>query len=177
MITLSLGALGLLTTVLAAGTEVTLDGMKSAAPKTWKEVQTTSSMRYKQFTIPHAPGDTIDAELVIFFFGPGGGGGVDANVTRWKGMFKPPAGQTIDQASKQETTQLGSIKVTILDIHGTYLFKATPMAADSEPRPNHRMIAMVLATPNGPYFLRFVGPEKTIAQHKKDLEGWLRSFK
>ncbi len=166
-----------LVTLLTAGTEVTIDGMKSTAPKSWKDVPTTSSMRYKQFSIPRAAGDAFDGELVIFFFGAGQGGGVDQNVSRWKTMFKPPEGKTVDQISKLESTKFGTIKATVLDIRGTYLFKPVPMAPESEPRPNHRMVAAVLETPNGPYFLRFVGPEKTITQHKKDFDAWLKAFK
>ncbi len=166
-----------LVTLLTAGTEVTMDGMKSTAPKGWKDVASTSAMRFKQFTIPKAPGDAYDAELVIFFFGPGQGGGVDQNVARWKTMFKPPEGKTAEQASKVDSTKYGSIKATVLDIHGTYLFKPVPMAPESEPRAGHRMLAAVLETPHGPYFLRFVGPEKTVGQNKKDFETWLKNFK
>jgi hypothetical protein len=161
----------------AGGTEVKLDTFKSVAPKGWKDVPTTSSMRVKQFSIPRAAGDSADAELIIFYFGPGQGGGLEDNVTRWKGFFKAPEGKTIDQVSKREGAKYGPIKASILDIRGTYLYKPMPMAPTSEERPNHRMIAMMLETPNGPYFLRFVGPEKTITQNMKVFEGWLKAFK
>ena len=49
-----------LVTLLTAGTEVQIDGMKSMAPKSWKDVPTSSSMRYKQFSIPRATGDAFD---------------------------------------------------------------------------------------------------------------------
>jgi hypothetical protein len=159
------------------GAEVKLDTYKSVAPKTWKDVPPSSSMRLKQFSVPRASGDSADAEIIIFFFGPGQGGGFEDNVARWKGFFKAPEGKTIDQVAKKETAKYGPIKASILDISGTYLFKAAPMAPTSEERPNHRMIAMMLETPNGPYYLRFVGPAKTIAQNKKDFDAWLKAFK
>ncbi len=158
-----------------AGTEVVLDGLKSVAPAAWKEIP-ASGMRMKQFQVPKAAGDQFDAEIVVFFFGPGGGGGVQVNVDRWKKMFQAPEGKKADEG-KIETATIGKVKATILDIRGTYLWKAAPMAPESEPRANHRMLAVVFESPNGPYFIRLVGPDKTVAQHKKDFDRWLRSFK
>jgi hypothetical protein len=161
----------------AAGTPVTLDGMTSNAPAAWKETPLPpGGMRFKQFTIPRADGDKFDAELVIFFFGPGGGGGTDANITRWKGFFVPPEGKKIDDVAKTEVVPIGSAKATILDVRGTYKWKPAPMAPNEELRPNHRMIGVVFESPQGPYFMRFVGPEKTVDKNKKDFDRWLRGF-
>jgi hypothetical protein len=46
-----------------------------------------------------------------------------------------------------------------------------------EPRPNHRMLAVVMESPKGNYFLKLVGPAKTIEQNKKDFDNWLKTFK
>ena len=165
----------LLVVLAAAGTPVELGGLKAEAPAAWKETPTTSPMRVKQFTVPGKAGD---AELVVFFFGQGQGGGVEENLARWKKQFDPPAGKTLDQASKTETMKLASATVTLLDISGTYHFKARPMdPGPGEPRPNHRMLAAVLETPKGSYFLRLVGPEKTVAAARKGYVAWLKSFK
>src|SRR5262245_33957359 len=102
----------LATLLAAAGTPVTLGGLTSNAPAAWKEGP-AGGMRFKQFTIPRATGDKDDAELVIFFFGPGQGGGADPNITRWKGMFVPPEGKKIDDVAKVETTTIGGAKTTI----------------------------------------------------------------
>jgi hypothetical protein len=162
----------------AAGTKVTIDGLSSTVPERWKELPTQGSMRFKQFLVPREKGDSHDGELVIFFFGPGGGGGAQANIDRWKGMFQPPEGKTIDQVSKVETKDVGKVKTTVLDVRGTYNFKASPMApGPGEPRPNYRMLAIVFESPQGPYFFRFVGPQKTIDKNKKDFDKWLNGFK
>jgi hypothetical protein len=160
----------------AAGTPVTMDGLTSTAPESWKEVPTTSQMRFKQFTIPRATGDQFDGELVIFYFGPGQGGDPDANITRWKGMFTPPEGKKIEDVSKIDTVAIGAVKATLLDVHGTYK-PSQMMGPPQEPRPNHRMIGVVFASPQGPYFMRFVGPERTIERHKAEFDKWLRGFK
>jgi hypothetical protein len=160
----------------AAGTPVTMDGLTSTAPEAWKEVPTTSQMRFKQFTIPRAAGDQFDGELVIFYFGPGQGGDPEANITRWKGMFTPPEGKKIEEVSKIDTVNIGAVKATLLDVHGTYK-PSNMMGPPQEPRPNHRMIGVVFASPQGPYFMRFVGPARTIEQQKPAFDKWLRGFK
>jgi hypothetical protein len=162
----------------AESNTVVIDGLKSTVPTGWKESPTSSPMRFKQFTLPRDKADAYDAELVIFFFGAGQGGGIEANLDRWKKMFEPPAGKTLDQSSKVDTMNVGKVKTTVLDVRGTYMYKASPMApGPAEPRSNHRMLAVVFESPQGPYFMRFVGPERTVEKHRKDFEKWLKAFK
>lgn len=165
----------LLVTMAAAGAVVDLGGLKATAPASWKEVEVSNPMRIKQFAVPGKDGE---AELVIFYFGEGQGGSVQANVDRWKKQFTPPEGKTIEDVSKVSKVKLASTEATVLDVSGTYMFKARPMdPGPGEPRPDHRMLAVVLETPKGNYFLRFVGPAKTIEKNKKDFDGWLKRFK
>jgi len=159
------------------GALVSLDGLSSRAPADWKEVEGARQFRYKEFSLPRQGDDKADAELIIFYFGEGGGGGVDANIARWKGMFEPPAGKTVDDIAKKEELKIGNVKATYLDLTGTYLFKPFPMAPRAEPRPNHRMIGVIFESPKGPYFFRLVGPEKTVTYHKKAFDEWLKNFK
>lgn len=170
----------------APGAGIELGGLKSAAPPAWKDTPPTSPMRIKQLTVPGKGGENAgDAELVIFYFGEGQGGSVDDNLARWKQQFEVPAGKTADDISKVETVKLsskaaapGGGAATVLDISGTYLFKARPMdPGPGEPRPNYRMLAAVLPTPKGNYFIRLVGPEKTVGGARKDFVRWLKGFK
>lgn len=175
------------TAVAAGGAVIELGGLKSETPAAWKETPPTSPMRTKQLTVPGKGGENAgDAELVIFYFGEGQGGSVEDNLARWKKQFEPPAGKTVDDISKTETVKLASkpataaagSAATLLDISGTYLFKSRPMdPGPGEPRPNHRMLAAVLPTPKGNYFIRLVGPEKTVGSARKDFVRWLKSFK
>jgi hypothetical protein len=133
-------------------------------------------MRVKQFSVPGS-GEKSDAELIVFFFGEGQGGGAQANIDRWKGMFVPPEGKKIEDVSKVENVKAGDAKATVLDVRGTYKWKPAPMAPQEELRPEHRMLAVLLETPKGNYFIRFVGPQKTVDKHKKDFDRWLKGFK
>jgi hypothetical protein len=171
------GALGFAAADDAKGTLVGIDGLSSRTPANWKETTSNRQFRYKEFALPKAEGDKADAELVIYFFETGGGGGVKANIDRWKGQFQPPEGKKIDDVAKLDEFKVASVPVTYLDIQGTYLFKASPMAPQAEPRPNHRMLAAVFESPKGPYYIKLVGPEKTVTQHKKGFDEWLKNFK
>jgi hypothetical protein len=161
------------------GTVVEIDGLKSAVPADWKHEEVSSQFRVYHFRIPHAADDKTDAELIIFFFGPGGGGPADANVKRWKGMFIPPEGKKIDDVAKVETFKVGDVKVTYLDVEGTYKFKERPFdpSAKEELRTDYRLLGVVFESPKGPYFFRLVGPAKTVTQHKKAFEDWVGGFK
>src|SRR4051812_40603218 len=49
-------------------------------PPAFKRVPPSNPMRKASFIVPRAPGDAEDGELTVFYFGPGQGGSVDANV-------------------------------------------------------------------------------------------------
>jgi hypothetical protein len=162
------------------GATVTLDGLKSTAPAGWQEQETSNpQMRVCQFRIPAAKGDKSPAELVVFYFGKGGGGSAAENIKRWKGFFIPPEDKKIDDVAMVEEITIGDVKATYLDVAGTYKFKAQPFNpnAKEELRPDWRMLGVVFQSPNGPYFIRLVGPAKTVAEHKKEFDDWLKGFK
>ena len=163
----------------ADGTPIEIDGLKSTAPASWKKDEPTEQQkqfRKFQFKIAKEAGDAEDAEVIVFFFGQGGGGGKDANLNRWKGMFKAPAGEK----AKLDEFKSGEVPVTEVDISGTYLFKVggpfNPNAKTEE-KPDYRMVGVIFESKNGPYFMRLVGPAKSVEKNKKDFDEWLKNFK
>jgi hypothetical protein len=152
------------------GTAVTLGTLKSTTPADWKNQPPSSKLRLYQFAVG-------DADLAIFHFP--GGGSPEENIARWKGQFQPPEGKTIDQVSKVEKFKVASADVTCLDIHGTYLSKNPPQDpnAKTERKANYRSFAVYFACEGGPYFIRLTGPAKTLEQHKKSFDDWLKNFK
>jgi hypothetical protein len=162
------------------GVVVTLDGLKSTAPAEWKQEEPSNKqMRLYQFRLAKVDGDKHDAELVIFFFGPGGGGSADANIDRWKKAFIPPEGKSIDDMSKVTKMKVGDVDVTYVDIQGTYKYKERPFDpnAKEERRPDWRQLGIVFESKKGPYFFRLVGPAKTVTQYRKGFDDWLKGFK
>lgn len=153
-------------------TVVTLGELKSAAPADWKAQPPANKFRAYQFGVG-------DAELVIFFFGEGGGGNPADNINRWKGQFVPPEGKTIEEASKVEKLKVGKAELTYLDIQGTYLYKNPPFDpnAKTERKANYRRLGVYFACDGGPYFITLTGPGKTVEQNKKGFDDWLKNFK
>jgi hypothetical protein len=163
------------------GPVVELGNLKSRAPADWKEVEPSPIQkqggRIKSFVLPKAGDDKYDADVLIFYFG-GQGGSVKENVKRWKDMFIPPQGKTPDDVAKTEEFKAGKASVTYVDIQGTYKFKKAPFVPDdqAERRPNYRMVGVYFDCEGGPYFIRFVGPAKTVEQYKKGFDEWLKAF-
>jgi hypothetical protein len=161
------------------GTEVELGGLKSKAPAGWKSEQPAgpAGFRAYQFQIPHAEGDGRDGELIVFYFGEAGAGSVEQNVQRQLDAFIPPEGKTIADASKVEKLQVGGRTVTYVDVQGTHKYKARPMDAKYEARPNSRELYAILETPKGPYYIRLVGPAKTVEKNKAGFDEFVKGFK
>src|SRR5262245_32102455 len=161
------------------GTTVTLDGLKSDAPAGWKEKASPFKTRLHTFVVPKTEGDERDAEVQVIFFGKDAGGGLQENVKRWKSMFDPPEGKKIDEVAKQETFKVGKAEVTVLDISGTYLEKFPPFDPNAKTtrRPDYRRLNVYFDSENGPFFIIFVGPAKTVGQNKKSFDDWLNAFK
>ena len=161
------------------GTVTELDGLKSKVPSAWKAQEIKTRERVYHFVIAKEKDDKHDAEMLVFFFGPGGGGGVKANLERWKKMIEPADGKKIDDVSKTEELTIGAVKATVLDATGTYTYKMRPFDPNEkgEKRENYRLIGVVFESPNGPYFIRFIGPAKTVEANKKAFDHWLKNFK
>ena len=156
-------------------TSCKLDSLSSKTPDSWKKQQPQGRLRYAQYLVPRAEGDAADAELVIF---KGLGGSAKANVDRWKGQFVPPEGKNRDDVAKLEEFKVAGFAVHYLDVSGTFLDGPPNMAAkDKKRRENYRMLAVQFEGPENVYHIKLTGPEKTVAEHKKGFDAWLKGFK
>ncbi|RMF62270.1 MAG: hypothetical protein D6743_12310 [Calditrichaeota bacterium] len=151
-------------------------GVTWHAPEGWITESPSSSMRKAQYRLPRAEGDPEDASVVVFYF-QGQGGGVQANIHRWYSQFIQPDGRATSEVAKVETATVNGHKQTTVDITGTYLFQATPMSPHTTEKPGFRMLATVIETPGGPYFVKFVGPEKTVTKWQESYHTFVASFK
>jgi hypothetical protein len=158
------------------GVVIDFDGLKSAAPASWKEETVASKMRYKQFRLPRTGEGKADAELVIF---RDIGGTAKENVERWKGQFLPPEGKKIDDVARVTEFKVSGAEVTYLDISGTFLYKARPFDANEKPekRPDYRMLAVYFKGPKNVYFIKLTGPARTVEHYKPGFDDWLKAFK
>jgi hypothetical protein len=136
-------------------------------PKGWEKQAPSTNMRIAQAAIP-GPGGP--GEFAVFFFGPGGGGSVQANIERWVGQV-----ETSDHP-KPETFEAGGMKVTWVDAKGT--LKASQMGpAPSASMSDARLYGAVVEGPGGPWFFKATGPDKTLAPQRDAFVTMLKSVR
>src|ERR1041385_3385584 len=150
-------------------------GLKFTVPAGWVEEERASSMRVAQYKLPRAEGDSEDASLVLYYFGQGQGGSAAANVERWVGQMQQADG-TATKDAKEEHFETNGLKVTTVDASGTYVAETAPGSGTFHNNPGYRLRAAVVETPNGSYFVKLVGPEKTVAQWNESFLSYLKSF-
>lgn len=164
----------LLSTILLISLLHQTGSLTFAAPPAWKPRPAASSMRVAEFVVPKAQGDPEDGEAIVYFFG-GTGGSVDANVSRWIGQFQQPPGAPA--GGNRTTFAVGALKVTTVDVSGTYVAEVRPGSAERHNKPNYRMRAAVVETPKGPYFIKFTGPANTVKSASADFDRFIKSLR
>lgn len=150
--------------------------LKFTVPPGWIEEERTSSMRVAQYKLPRAEGDTENGSVVVYYFGQGQGGSTAANIERWVGQIKQADGKPSKEVAKEERFDVNGLKVTTVDVAGTYVAETTPGSGTFENKPGYRLLAAVVETPNGSYFVKLVGPEKTVTRWNESFVAFLKSF-
>ena len=146
-----------------------LGPLSAVAPKGWVAQQPSSSMRVAQYGLPGPAGE---ATLGIFFFGPGQGGSVEANIERWYGQFSQGDGQPAQ--GRRWTRQVGDIEITGLDISGT--FSGGMGMGNAEPQADYRMLGAIAVHRSGTVFFKMTGPAQTIEQWAASFDEFLDSL-
>lgn len=150
--------------------------LRFKAPDGWVKEQTTSSMRVAQYKLPKTEGDPEDALLVLYFFGPTQGGAVQANIDRWISQMQQPDGSASKDKARTETSTVNGLKITSVDVSGTYTAEMAPGTPSQRNEANYRMRAAVVETPKGNYFLKIVGPAKTMDHWEQSVTDFVKSF-
>lgn len=127
-------------------------------PGDWVWIQTSSSMRAAQLAVRDKESDQ-EVEVVFYYFGPGNGGGTQANVDRWLGQFQEPKDQL---KSKVEDKRIEGRKVTYAQAEGTYL--SGPPLGQKTPKAGFMLLGAIMEDPRGNVFVKMTGP----AQLTKD---------
>jgi hypothetical protein len=151
----------------------TVGGLRWTPPAGWKS-EGTVPMRAATYKIPPAAGDHDGAECVVYFFGAGQGGSVQANIERWNGQFTGPGGKPAAAKIAQRTVH--GLPVTTIAVSGAYSGMGGPMATVKTFKPGYRLLGAIIENPGGNVFLKFTGPEKTIAANERNFAQLLESF-
>lgn len=129
----------------------------------WEVEKTRSPMRKAQFKAGAA-------EVVVFFFGKGQGGGAEANVARWLGQFKE-AKDKLAASSKTEEVKGG--KVTTVTAGGTYM--SGPPFGDKVPMEGYALRGAIVEFDGGPVFIKMTGPAKDVKAAAEAFDKTVRS--
>lgn len=136
-------------------------------PSSWTSATPSSSMRMAQAVIPGTAGN---GEMVVFFFGPGGGGGVEQNLQRWAEQIEGP-GEAV-----RESFESGGYKISTIEKGGT-LQPSMMGSGPATAQPGSRLLAAVVEGEGGPWFFKATGPDATIAAAREPFLRMLRSIR
>ena len=154
-----------------------LEAMMAKLPDGWTKTQPLSSMRVAQISIAPAKGDAAPAEIAVFHF-PGSGGSSAANIERWKSQYAGPGGEPGSAPAKTDTMMVGLLTVVTTDVSGTQLAQSSMMGgAATKDMANYRMIASVIETPSGNWFLKATGPQKTMTANEAKIREFVKRAK
>lgn len=156
--------------VPGGGEQTAQDGsIQFDVPANWQQQPPINQMRVAQASIPGTGGP---GDLVVFFFGPGGGGGVEANIQRWVDQMSPTPGSN----PQPETFDVNGYRVTWIDVSGTLLPSNMGTGPATE-QPNSRLFGAVVEGPGGPWFFKATGPDATLTAERENFLKMLRSVR
>jgi hypothetical protein len=137
-----------------------------SAPAKWATMPNASAMRKATYKIPHTGDDKEDGEISVIT----ASGGVDANIQRWAGQFggaKP----------KTEARTPNGLKVTVVEMKGTYAGGMPGMGAGGGPKDHWMLLGAIVDQGDVQWFFKGTGPEKTMTAAKPDFDAFVASFK
>lgn len=144
-------------------------GVTWSVPKSWA-VGPERQMRAATYLVSPQSGDAEGGECAVFHFPQGMGGDIESNIARWAGQFEQPDGP------KNESREVNGMKVTIVQIAGTYLAPSGPMMMASGKKENFRLRGAIVEGPQGSVFFKFTGPAKTITAASAEFDAMIGSL-
>jgi hypothetical protein len=84
-------------------------------------------------------------------------------------------GSASKDKAKEENLTINGLKVTTVDVRGTYTAEMAPGSGTFHNNPNYRLRAAVIETPKGSYYLKVVGPDKTMLKWDGSVTEFLKS--
>lgn len=111
-----------------------------------------------------------DGPLLKFYhFGRGQGGGVEANIERWKRQFQDGEAKV---ATREMTFE--DQKATMVTMTGTYMV-GPMMARNKTATPDYMLLGAIIPHPSGDVFLKMTGKEAALKKVEEDFQKLLKS--
>ena len=167
------------TQVLAGGNILQAAGLAFTVDESWKNIKPSSAMRVAQYQLEGAGGP---AEMAIFYFGKGQGGGIEDNIRRWAGQFTPDANDnsTTEGAFQVGRVEKDNLRIALVKAEGTYdAGSMGPMGPPSSgPQPGYALFGIVVeGGPEGSLFIKVTGPKATMQEHDEALQAFAQSVR
>jgi hypothetical protein len=152
-------ALSLPTPIHSAGAAESFPlGVTWEDPPGWTRLPGGSAVRKATYRPPRAASDKEDSELAVFYFGPGQGGSVEANVDRWIKQF---TGVKPDAVRREDREAHGLRQHTVAIGKGT--FSSGMPGASSGTKADFGLLGGIVEAPSGTYFFKLTGPAASVA--------------
>jgi hypothetical protein len=131
-------------------------------PSGWERVSLNNPMRKATYRVPRSGQDKEDGELAVFYFGPGQGGSIDANVDRWVTQF---SGIKPDDVKRADRNANGLRQHTVEIEKGS--FSSGMPGGPTRKKDDYGLLGGIVVAPSGPYFFKLTGPSATV-KHARD---------
>jgi len=141
--------------------EASVGGFKFMVPADWEEQPPKSEFVLGEFSIPGATGP---ARLTL----SSAGGGIEANVQRWRGQFIPGPN---DPEPHESNVTLDGHQGTLVELAGSY----SDMLNRNGPNRNWRMLGVAVDIGPTTYFVKLTGPAITVNPRKEEFLKFIES--
>ena len=135
---------------------VELNGLSFEPPTGGKRLEPTPS-RAAQYEL------NPDVKLVFYHFGDRGAGSVEANIERWIDQFEQSDGVPSRDRADIRSMERGGLSIRRIDLSGTYVAETQPGSGERLNEPDYRLLAAVIETEAGPFYLKLIGPANVIS--------------
>lgn len=151
--------------------EVSFLGLAAVLPDAWEREQPANNMRQLQYRVP---GDAGPAQFVVYYFGPGQGGSVAANIARWRSQFTTADGSPVTPTVRQ--FRAAGLPVTVASFTGRYA-RGIGTGPQGEALPEQRLLAAILESTRGPVIFQLHGPAATVSRQEAAFMELLRGLR
>ncbi len=153
-----------------------LSGLRLRPQAGWESREPSSRMRAAEFTLGGGVGREGDASLVAYYFGPDRAGSIEANLDRWCGQFAQPDGRDSKDVAKSDMRSINGLRVHTIDVGGTYVAETRPGSGERVNEPDFHLLAAIVETDAGLYYLKLVGPAATVQKWRGSYAAMLAAL-
>ncbi len=136
-------------------------------PEKWSWVDIQPGMRAAQLEVKNEKGKSGE---VVFFNIPGGGGGVQANIDRWLGMFQEGRDK-INARTEKVKKDKGTI--TYVQAEGTFM-SGMP-GGPKTPEPDYMLQGAIVEAGEAKIFVRLTGPKVLVKGAQEQFRAMIES--